>query len=356
MAIVTASNMTLPTENAFASDRYECADPDEFGSLTRSGHVEVIDTTPGGFHASLARINLGRLWLQCGSASTPLLARISPLTDRVAFNFLKPGSAPALRQTTVVSDRDISFYGMSQSTSVRWLGHTEWAGASLPVKDYIDACRTLLGREVEICTDFHVLRPKLEAMDHLQRFHKTITSLARTNPEAFAMPEAIRAFELQFVEAMFLAISASSPRLTDSCANHTQVLAKFQGMLEAAPETDLYLTDICVAIGVAARTLRFIFGKHLGMSPQQYLNDRRMHLTRRALMVATRKSTTVTNIATQFGFWELGRFAVNYRLKFGESPAATLRADPDRFSFRQYQFPPFRPNLHSSYRQGTTML
>jgi AraC-like DNA-binding protein len=352
MAIATASKSAHPIPSAFASDGYECADPDEFVSLTRSGHVEIIDTKPIGFQASIARVTLGRLWLQCGAATTPLLARISPPMDRVCLNFLVPGSTPALRQTTVVSDHDISFYGTTQPSSLRYLGRTEWAGASLPVNDYIEAGRTLLGKDVEVCPHFHVLRPRQRVMGHLQRMHKTVTSLARTNPEAFATSETVRAFEIQFVEAVFAAISASSPRSTDSLARHTQVIAKFQGVLDAAPETALYVTDICISIGVAARTLRHIFEKYLGISPHQYLSERRLHLARSALLLATSGSTTVTDIATQFGFWELGRFAVNYRLRFGESPIATLRADPNRFSIRQYQFPPFRPSLRSSHRQG----
>jgi AraC-like DNA-binding protein len=350
MAIATASKSAPPSASAFAADGYECADPDEFVSLTRSGHVEIIDTKRIGFQASIARVTLGRLWLQCGAASTPLLARISPRIDRVAFNFLLPGSTPTLRQTTVVSDYDMSFYGTSQPSSLRCLGQTEWAGASLPLNEYIEAGRSLLGKDVEVCADFHILRPRQRVMGRLQRIHKTITSLARTNPEAFTTSETVRAFEIQFVEAVFAAISSSSPRTTDSFGRHTQIIAKFQDLLDAAPETALYVTDICISIGVAARTLRHIFEKYLGISPHQYLNDRRLHLARSALILATSGSTTVTNIATQFGFWELGRFAVNYRLKFGESPIATLRADPNRFSFRQYQFPPFRSNLHSSHR------
>jgi AraC-like DNA-binding protein len=46
---------------------------------------------------------------------------------------------------------------------------------------------------------------------------------------------------------------------------------------------------------------------------------------RRELMLAHGRSVTVTEIATALGFVELGRFSVEYRRMFGESPSATLR-------------------------------
>jgi AraC family ethanolamine operon transcriptional activator len=60
------------------------------------------------------------------------------------------------------------------------------------------------------------------------------------------------------------------------------------------------------------------------MGPKHYLLLRRMHLARRALREAT-TDATVTDVATRYGFWQLGRFAVDYQSLFGESPSATLR-------------------------------
>jgi AraC-like DNA-binding protein len=42
-------------------------------------------------------------------------------------------------------------------------------------------------------------------------------------------------------------------------------------------------------------------------------------------MSARSQSVTVTKIATRLGFRELGRFSVEYKKMFEESPSATLR-------------------------------
>jgi AraC-like DNA-binding protein len=54
-----------------------------------------------------------------------------------------------------------------------------------------------------------------------------------------------------------------------------------------------------------------------------------MHLTHRALRNGDPETTSVTETATNYGFWELGRFSVTYRQVFGESPSTTLGRLPE---------------------------
>ena len=61
------------------------------------------------------------------------------------------------------------------------------------------------------------------------------------------------------------------------------------------------------------------------MSPKRYLFLRRLHLAHRELREAVPGKGKITQIATKYGFWELGRFSVTYREVFGQSPLVTLR-------------------------------
>jgi len=101
---------------------------------------------------------------------------------------------------------------------------------------------------------------------------------------------------------------------------HVSVITRFEAFLASHPNQPLYLVEICVAIGVAERTLRAACVAHFGMGPIRYLTLRRMQLVRQALRHADPRTTNVTRIAIAYGFLELGRFSVGYRTLFGESP------------------------------------
>jgi transcriptional regulator GlxA family with amidase domain len=86
----------------------------------------------------------------------------------------------------------------------------------------------------------------------------------------------------------------------------------------------LHIPFLCRRCGVTQRTLRKAFKTICGTTPYRYLRVQRLHAAREALLHAT-PAETVTSIATDCGFWELGRFSVEYRAAFGERPSETLR-------------------------------
>jgi AraC-like DNA-binding protein len=55
----------------------------------------------------------------------------------------------------------------------------------------------------------------------------------------------------------------------------------------------------------------------------QWLRDRRLAAARLRLLQAEPEDT-VTTIALRSGFTQLGRFAIAYRKRYGESPRETL--------------------------------
>ena len=61
------------------------------------------------------------------------------------------------------------------------------------------------------------------------------------------------------------------------------------------------------------------------MSPKRFVIHDRLNEVRRALSDPRAAHATVTDIATEHGFFELGRFAGRYKAVFGETPSQTLR-------------------------------
>jgi len=211
----------------------------------------------------------------------------------------------------------------------RTSGNCRFGSMSLTTDDFDAACRALAGHEFSGSPLKHRVRPDTALMSRLLKLHEMVGQLAKTTPDLLTLPEVVRSLEQELIHLMVrCTVESVSSGMTAGGRRHDAIVARLEQFLEAHPDTPLYLTEICAAIGVAERTLRGACEEHLGMGPIRYLSLRRMHLVRRALLRAD-PSKTVTQVATDHGFWELGRFAVAYRALFGESPSATLHRRSD---------------------------
>ena len=82
--------------------------------------------------------------------------------------------------------------------------------------------------------------------------------------------------------------------------------------------------DLAQLCGVPERTLHRHFVAFIGAAPLEHFRRMRLAAAREALLAPCEGAVTVTEVAMRFGFLHLGRFAVEYRERFGETPSATL--------------------------------
>ena len=315
-------------------------DPDDYAASIRRSTNEVTVIGRGQFAAKLTRIDLHGLWLQRLSENLPRILHCASETGRSAITFrTHPGPSLAWSGKEM-QPSNIRRHAEGEAAFQRSSGSANFAAMSLPVEEM-----ALLGATIGRCdlappTDPVTVTPAPAAMARLQRLHAEAGRLAEEAPEIIANPEAARGLEQALIEAMISCLgNGGVGEDTAAQRRHEAIMRRFRVAVEAHPDRPLYVSDLCSAIGVSERTLQYCCQEQLGMGPKRYLLLRRTRLARRALREADLITGTVTEIATRFGFWELGRFAVQYRFLFGESPSATLRGPPDSRPQRAVGFP-----------------
>ena len=87
---------------------------------------------------------------------------------------------------------------------------------------------------------------------------------------------------------------------------------------------DWSVTELAAAVAVSTRTLQRQFQVFLGKTPGGALREIRFERARRELLQG-QLGTKVTDVALRCGFAHCGRFSVEYRRRYGETPSQTLK-------------------------------
>ena len=168
-------------------------------------------------------------------------------------------------------------------------------------------------------------------LPRIQRFRAVVGPFGEAVQRAssdFGSPAAQRAAEQKLVPEIrnLLAVSREvEPTHGRHAVPREKIIRRSMDFVDQHDGEYLSVEQLAAAAGVSERTLRDAFQRYFGVPPVRYLNRRTLHQVRNALKAADPSVTTVTEIATQFGVWELGRFARDYSTLFGELPSETLR-------------------------------
>ncbi|MBO9449919.1 AraC family transcriptional regulator [Tropicibacter sp. R16_0] len=111
----------------------------------------------------------------------------------------------------------------------------------------------------------------------------------------------------------------------DNGSSAYRVLQKLDDLLLHPEAADVDVDAMAVRLGVSRRTLFYALRKSIGLTPRRYQELLRLQQLRQMLQTASSGDTTVTQLATDLGFSDLGRLSGKYRKQFGEYPHETLR-------------------------------
>jgi AraC-like DNA-binding protein len=279
------------------------------------------------FQARLSRVSLERLSIGLGRASAPVTLS-SGVPDAHVFMFATAPFAPRRISGWTVGHRHIFHPRPNDhafSISPREPGPAAVITVPFDLLAAYGSGVTGLDPNVPANDDRRFLTGEAPRA-RLVSLMSDVERLAREEPWVVRMPAPAKALEGAIMDALMACLALGEPsRDRAAPGRHRRIVARLEQALAERPEEMLSLSDLCAEVGVAQRTLNLACEAFLGQSAMRYARGRRLDHVRRRLLMADPATTQVTDVAMQYGFWELGRFAQAYRLRFGEQPSKTLR-------------------------------
>ena len=153
-----------------------------------------------------------------------------------------------------------------------------------------------LGLLAMVCQESEASDPQLRVQEHYtQIVGSKLLSLMKTNVSRECLGSPIGSFE----------------RILD--------------YVESNLKQELSGEDLAERAHMSLRSLYALFERQLGITPLQYIRQRKLERIHNCLSDSNCPVRSLTEVALDYGFVHLGRFSKSYLLQFGELPSQTLK-------------------------------
>lgn len=166
------------------------------------------------------------------------------------------------------------------------------------------------------------------ALSHYAIGLNNIINIVQLKPEILTTENSLRMINDTILSLVFKVLKKTTPsrdkRINQSkrCEGVRHVIDYLHSYGETIPT----VPELCKIAKLSERNLQYGFKEYLGITPICYLRLLRLNGVRRDLLISNNnKKDRVVDVALNWGFIELGRFAREYRQLFQELPSATLR-------------------------------
>lgn len=309
---------------------FEFQDADEFAPAIQGADVELIQTSADLTGGRVTEIHCSSVVLQYCRIAFGTLARASLHTNPLSLMVPLKIDGSAVCNGYSMSHESFLVHGNRADYYSKTPTGFEWVLLPFKTDAILHTIAALTQQEPpEFRENCLSIRPPASVMTTVQRLLIDAVATAQHHPGVLTSHKALRSLERSIHIIIAMALARDHPgfsrRYGRTKLSRSHVLRLVEAYLNAHLSEPVYLADLCAATGVSERTLQLVFLESYGVSPLQYLKLWRLNLARQRLRDGAREQTRVTDVALDCGFWELGRFAADYKALFGESPSQTLQ-------------------------------
>src|SRR5437868_3039859 len=304
-------------------------DPDHYEASLRRAQIETVITPHGKFNARLTWAELHDLQvLRCEEGfSRVAYVSLGPQLSFVTF------PAPLWRlpvwRGTELRPHEIMFHSRGDRLHQSTPGPGAWNVIALDPAQLDRYGRALSGKPFSSPSEGRIFQPFPPDAARLRRLLAQICRLAETKSKLLSHSEVARALEQDLIQVLVACLTTPGIRAQEFAnRRHATIMIRFEEVLAQRLSDALHMPTLCELIGVTQQALRSSCAVFLGMSPTRYMLLRRLRQVRITLRDAAPDAVNIAELAQNFGFEQLARFAAAYQAVFGETPSTTLQRAP----------------------------
>jgi AraC family ethanolamine operon transcriptional activator len=309
-----------------AAQYYQFKDVDELAFfLPEDVRLTPLECEP--FKCESAALDLGAVQFNFNNVNRNLHAFGDKQTEFLTFAMiLKSKGQQAIENSRLVTEDYLFGFDPDREADLIFPGGCLYCAVYIR-PDVFEACMQTLDRQdldEKFLSSNYVYMP--ESFPCLRVYLEQLYELLIQQSPLLQKPDFQQIVLADFLPLFIMALPAQrEQKVAAKFFRRSRLVKQADEYMRSHLDQPLTLTDLCKALDISSRALCYGFQEIFGMSPMAYLKTLRLQGVFRVLRAAQPSPKTVTETATQFGFYHLGFFSRDYKQMFGELPSETLK-------------------------------
>lgn len=291
--------------------------------------VEAVQLKPGALSGTSILARLGKTQLRARSFRGAARVRGVLSKQGHCFGVVLDAEGKSSQWSFKRRSGDIAVLPCGADHEGRYDGTTSFVVLEISKEALVEASAKLLLRLPETFWDNPLMHrpPGSFAQLIVRRFRTAVKEIVE-RPQMLNDENATYALHEELLGLMIQGCASSVNRpigRNQTFISSSRVVRDTENYLKEHLHENVCARALCVHLGISNRNLHRAFCDVLDVPPGVYMRRWRLSRVRCLLSSPELADQSVSDVAFNFGFWELGRFAGHYRQLFGELPSQTLK-------------------------------